>query len=186
MMAAPSAVVPGGSAMASTVSGSTPQVLIEALFPKYDGAISLGKDSGRWMSAAKGKDQDGRIAARSLQPEEYQRLKAALQKKKLVLAAPRVTVLDNTQATIRIEGGNPQYEMTITPSIQDRNRIVLDIEIDLTENLSPEGTPGEEQAVRSRTLTSRVMIGSGEAVEEFLDLEGSRDYAIIIQAEIME
>jgi len=183
---APGAVVPGGPAMASTVSGSTPQVLIEALFTRYDDSISLGKDSGRWMSVSKGKDQDGRIAARSLGPEEYQRVKTALQEKKLVLAAPRVTVLDNAQATIKIEGGNPQYELTVTPSIQDRNRIVLDIEIDLTENLSPEGTPPEEQAVRSRTLTSRVMIGSGEAIEEFLGLENSRDYAIIVRAEIVE
>ncbi len=183
---APGAVVPGGPAMASTVSGATPQVLIEALFTKYDDSISLGKDSGRWMSASKGKDQDGRIAARSLGPEEYQRMKAALQEKKLVLAAPRVLVLDNAQATIKIEGGNPQYEMTVTPSIQDRNRIVLDIDLDLTEDLSPEGTPSEEKVVRSRTLASRVMIGSGGAIEEFLEQEGSRDYAIIIQAEIIE
>lgn len=182
----PGRVLLGQQAMASTVSGSTPQVLIETLFTKYDDSISLGKDSGRWMSVSKGKDQDGRITARSLQPEEYQRMKAALQKKKLVLAAPRVTVLDNSQATIKIEGGNPQYELTVTPSIQDRNRIVLDIDLDLTEDMSPEGTPSEEKAVRSRTLTSRVMIGSGEAIEEFLEQEGSRDYAIIIQAEIVE
>ena len=62
----------------------------------------------------------------------------------------------------------------------------MDIDLDLTEDMSPEGTPSEEKAVRSRTLTSRVMIGSGEAIEEFLEQEGSRDYAIIIQAEIVE
>ena len=186
-MMGPGMMAPGmmGPGMGMGMGGySNSQVIFEIFLARKDTETN-GQEKPKIFKGERDDQEPALVSLTVLDNGEYDHMKLDFKEKQLGIASFTKITFNQNRFSQTLETEQVKYELAVTPTVINKQEILLDLECSLTKELLVEEWPNPDQPVTSkRSIVCRVKIKSGDAIKIFIEQDEVKDRVLFLKTVI--